>query len=96
MMSVTAGAAGPSVASGAGVGVGLGVGVGGGGTGVGVGTIRASVGWGRGVLNSTVAVGVSSPGGTVSGEGPQPIARTRSKKSEANSIRFMSLVLLCR
>jgi len=76
MMSVTEGAAGPAVASGAGVGVGLGVGVGGAGIGVGVGTTLtgAKVGVGTGV-----GVGASVAG-------PQPLARIKSVDNTIQSI----------
>ena len=88
MMSVTAG---PSCTS---SGVGKGVGVGGDGTGVLVGTTWASVGSGRGVLNSTVGklVGVA----VADGEGPQLTIRARSNRSDTGNIRFMSLILLRR
>jgi len=88
MMSVTGGAVGSAVSSGAGlgagVGVGLGVGVGGGGTGVGVGTTFTGAGVGVGMA---IGVGVSPPG-------PQALARIKSMDNTIQSIFLISNYLL--
>jgi hypothetical protein len=87
-MSVTGGAVGTAVSSGAGVGagvgVGLGVGVGGAGTGVGVGTTFTGASVGVGI---DVGVGVSAAG-------LQPLARIKSVDNAIQSIFLISNYLL--
>ena len=88
MISMTGGAVGPTVSSGAGlgagVGVGLGVGVGGAGTGVGVGTTLTGAGIGVGM----------AVGGGVPAAGPQPLTRIKRMGNAIQNVFLISNHLL--